>query len=1012
MKDNRNKKLPKSKEKKKIKVQEPDVNAGFFEYLWYSIKVIFATIFSFFGALGWLFQGFLAVLTVIMIGGLVAGLVVFIKVKPDLDIARQRAYDIMATIDRSDFSLDPDTEVYDSDGNLIGIINAGHYEYVNIGDISLNLQNAYIAQEDRRFKEHTGVDWIATARAGLALIKNKGAITQGGSTITQQVIKNTYLTQEKKFSRKVVEILLAPEVEKRFSKADIMEFYCNTNFYGNRCYGVQAASRYYFGKDAKELEIWEAATLAGISNSPTRYNPVKNPIDSKEKRNRVITSMYEEGFISEYQYKNAITQPLSIVQETQEGTNENYQMSYAIHCAALELMKIDNFQFKYTYESGLEASEYAKLYDEAYAEASDRIRGGGYKIYTSLNTSLQAQVQESLDNGLKRFTDKQADGKYAMQGAAVLVDNTTNYIVAVVGGRGTEDQFNRAYLSARQPGSSIKPLIDYGPAFDTGEYYPSKVMNDHKWEGGPDNSGGGFRGNITIREALNRSINTIAWQVLQGIGVDKGLSYLGAMQFQKITSIDNGVEALSLGGFTNGLRVVDMAKGYSTLANNGVFSDRTCIVRLEKNNEGNILRNQREITKQVYQEDTAYMLTDVLKGTIEQPYGTGRGLGLNNMPAAGKTGTTNNNKDAWFCGYTKYYSAAVWMGYDQPKAMPGVFGATYAGKIWQDLMNKVHTGKEHLDWEQPPTVVTEYYKPSTGEKVDYDTGVQDLFSTTATLRATQAQYEREQENLASSLEKEVAQYENFYITEVEQVYQLSTQYQQLVDKLSTIQEQSYRTPLLERVTTKYTELKRTAEEMKDVVAEYEKNKKAQEEQLEKQKELEAEQKLQQEQENIKKEAFTNAMQKLKDLNYKTNTMEQLVEDARLALQGLVGLDSYDTASQELETQIKLLNNLPTRTEWEAQEAERKRIEAEQERLKAEAESKAAQERDNELQKILDEEKKNWGPGTTPGGNITNDNGPGSGPGSSTNTPSTAPYRPRFPGDTENQPEENGPGARH
>ena len=214
----------------------------------------------------------------------------------------------------------------------------------------MNLQNAYIAQEDRRFKSHTGVDWIATFRAGLALIKNRGEITQGGSTITQQVVKNTYLTQEQSFTRKIVEILLAPEIEKKYSKADIMEFYCNTNFYGNHCYGVEAASRYYFGKDASDLESYEAAVLVGISNSPTAYNPVRNPEASLKKRNDVLQSMLEVGYLTEDAYNSAISQPLSIVQEEGEGSNENYMSSYAIHCAALALMKLDNFQFQYIFK--------------------------------------------------------------------------------------------------------------------------------------------------------------------------------------------------------------------------------------------------------------------------------------------------------------------------------------------------------------------------------------------------------------------------------------------------------------------------------------------------------------------------------------------------------------------------------------------------------------------------------------------------------------------------------------
>ena len=681
-------------------------------------RFLLAALLSILGAAGWLLQALLQMVTVLLIVCLAAGIVVLVKVQPHLERSREVAYDTLAQMERDDFSMLSDTEIFDKDGKRIGIINAGHYEYVDIADISLNLQNAYIAQEDRRFKIHNGVDWIATARAGLALIKHRGEITQGGSTITQQIIKNTYLTQEQTFTRKMVEILLAPELEKTYSKADIMEFYCNTNFYGHQCYGVQAASRYYFGKSAAELEVYEAAVLVGISNSPSTYDPITHPDAALKKRNEVLKSMLEVNMLSQEEYTKATNQPLRIIQEQQEGTDDSYLTSYAIHCASLELMKRDNFQFRYTFSDKPDYDAYMERYTAAYNEKNDSIRNGGYKIYTSLDQDIQNTLQTHLDEVLSSYTELQENGKYALQGAAAIVDNKTNYVVAIVGGRGTEDQFNRAYLSARQPGSTIKPLIDYGPAFDTGEYYPSRIINDHQWEDGPSNSSNRYYGPVTVREALNRSLNTEAWQVLEDIGIDTGLSYLDSMQFQRLTYVDNGVSSLSIGGFTNGVRIVDMAKGFSTLANNGTYNDRTCILRIEHEHEGNITARSYAVTKQVYTLDTAFMLTDVLKGTFTSPYGTGRGLGLSgDMPAAGKTGTTNNSKDTWFCGYTRYYTAAVWVGYDTPRAMPGIFGSTYAGVIWKNVMNELHEGLEPWDWEQPETVVKDAYDPVTGARL-------------------------------------------------------------------------------------------------------------------------------------------------------------------------------------------------------------------------------------------------------------------------------------------------------
>lgn len=682
------------------------------------VQFICAVVFSTLGAAGWLFQTLLQVITVLLILCFGAGCAVFIKVKPHLERSREVAYDILAQMEREDFSMLPDTEIFDKDGKRIGIINAGHYEYANISDISLNLQNAYIAQEDRRFKSHNGVDWIATTRAALALVKHRGVITQGGSTITQQIIKNTYLTQEKTFTRKMVEILLAPEIEKIYSKADIMEFYCNTNFYGHQCYGVQAASRYYFGKDASDLEVYEAAVLVGLSNSPSAYDPVLHPDASLQKRNEVLESMREVSMLTQDEYEKAVSQSLNILQQQQEGTDDRYLTSYAIHCAALELMAQDGFDFRYTFSDKPDYDAYMEQYDAAYSEKNDSIRNGGYKIYTSLDQNIQNMLQTNLDEVLSSYTELQDNGKYALQGAAVIVDNQTNYVVAIVGGRGAEDPFNRAYLSARQPGSTIKPLLDYGPAFDTGEYYPSRIVNDHLWEDGPANSGGNYYGPVTVREALNRSLNTVAWQVLEDIGIDTGLRYLDNMQFQKLTYVDNGVPALSIGGFTNGVRIVDMAKGFSTLANNGVYNDKTCILKIEHAQDGDLTARSCAVTRQVYSIDTAFMLTDVLKGTLTAPYGTGRALKLSvDMPVAGKTGTTNNSKDTWFCGYTRYYTGAVWVGYDTPRAMPGIYGSTYAGVIWKNVMNQLHEGLEPWDWEQPETVVKDSYNPVTGARL-------------------------------------------------------------------------------------------------------------------------------------------------------------------------------------------------------------------------------------------------------------------------------------------------------
>ena len=899
------------------------------------------------GITGWLFKGVLSVFTAAFLIMAAAGLILYAAVKPELDKCREIAYDKLAQMDRSDFSMLSDTVIYDKDGKQIGLINAGHYQYMDINHISMNLQNGYIAQEDRRFKNHNGVDWIATFRAGLALIKHGGEVTQGGSTITQQVIKNTYLTQERTFTRKIVEILLAPELEKKYSKADIMEFYCNTNFYGHRCYGVEAASLYYFGKHAEDLAPEEAAVLIGISNSPSAYDPVSHPDASKNKRDDVLKSMNEVGYLSNEDYEKAVSSPLKIVQKETEGTDENYQSSYAIHCAALELMKMDGFEFQYTFDNKEDYTLYSERYTTAYSEQSDRIRAGGFQIYTSLDSGLQAVLQTQIDASLSGFTELQENGKFALQGAGVIVDNKTNYVTAIVGGRGADDPFNRAYLSARQPGSTIKPLIDYGPAFDTGEYYPTRMVNDHKWEKGPSNSGRRYFGNVTVREALNRSLNTVAWQILEDIGIDFGLSYLGEMEFQKLSYVDNQVPSLSIGGFTNGVRVVDMAKGYSTLANGGVYNDRTCIVKILHEKESELTKDMTPFAKQVYRSDSAFMLTDVLKGTFTSPYGTGRGLGLeNDMPAAGKTGTTNSSKDTWFCGYTPYYTAAVWVGYDIPRNMPGIYGATYAGKIWKNVMDEIHQGLPPLDWEQPDTVE---------RRADETNGIEDYFSTTAQFRAQQSLHEKEQAALLEELTQEAEAFCAREIRSVEDTYTVKDEYASITSRLPLLDDGEQRALLLEQTEQRYDYFVSIISQMGDEIRRYEEQKAAEEKKAREEAAKEAEKQRLEEDKATKKNSFLLALETVEELEYQREDAERLVNDAIDKLSLIAGDPEADALSDRLQTAISRISTLPTAEEWEKRQAQ----EAEQEAKKEQEAQLEIQSSQARLRSSLSRERFKW-----------------------------------------------------
>ena len=604
---------------------------------------------------------------------------------------------------------------------------------------------------------------------------------------------------------------------------------------------------------------------------------------------------------------------------------------------------------------------YMENYQTTYTEKADDIRAGGYRIYTTLDQSLQQALQTQLDDVLSPYTELQDNGKYALQGAGVIVDNQTGCVAAIVGGRGTTDPYNRAYLSARQPGSTIKPLIDYGPAFDTGEYYPARLVNDHKFEGGPSNSGGSYYGNVSVREALNRSLNTVAWQILTDIGVDYGLNYLREMEFQKLTYIDNGVPSLSIGGFTNGVRVVDMAKGYSTLANGGIYNDQTCIRRIDHEHNGELTKNLKPHTQLVYQQDSAYMLTDVLKGTLNEPYGTGYGLALESgMPAAGKTGTTNSSKDTWFCGYTRYYTTAVWVGYDTPRAMPGIYGKTYAGRIWKQVMDQIHEGKELSDWEQPVTVEM---------TTDSKSGITDLFSSTLNERAQQSLHDKEQRKLEADLETAVTAFEDKTIETVEDTYWVKEQYQSIISRLNLMDGSEKRTELLERMTKRNEEFTPIINDMKDTIALYEvqkakekaeAQKKAEEEAITTRKNLEIQ---------TRKNTFLSALRDVENLEYQSEDAEDIAQNA---IDKLSLVESYEEAAsykERLQKAIDRIATLPTEDEWEAEQEKKEEAEV---TAQAANEQKIGLEQQS-LRNYLSQAKRSW---TTWSSQMTDNAGPG------------------------------------
>lgn len=874
----------------------------------------------------------LNVLLLLAVALSVCGIMVGIKVMPMYQEASKTAYDKLSSLKDTNFQKLENTKVYDKDGNIIGQIDAGDYHYADITDISKYVQWGYISTEDKRFTEHCGIDVQSLTRAGLSLIKNNGEITQGGSTITQQVIKNCLLTQEQTFSRKLVEVLLAPKIEQRFSKDKIMEFYCNTNYYGNLCYGIDTASRYYFGKKSKDLSLAEAAMLCGVSNSPNNYNPVASMKLAKEKQVQVLGNMLECGYITQEEYDKALKYKIKIKAVDTSGSKDNYMVSYAIHCTALELMKKDNFQFQYVFENKKEQDKYEKEYSQKYSEKSSLIRSGGYKIWTSFDQKLQSKLQRSIDNGLKGYRDKQDNGKFALQGSSVCIDNETGYVVAMVGGRGKNDEFNRAFLSARQPGSTIKPLLDYAPAINEGVLNPSTVLVDkpvYAISGdtssySPKNSGGGYRGSVKVREALARSINTIAYQIYKKVGSETAISYLEKMRFSSLSYADNSAEALSLGGFTNGCKVVDMARGYSTLAMGGSFTDRTCLKKVEFQGKG-ILYESEELSNTknpVFTEDTAFMMSDIMQGTIEEGYGTGRSIKDSRMIASGKTGTTSSNKDAWFCGYTKYYTTAVWIGYDTPRTMSGMYGGTVPARIWSSYMKGISKNRTKADFVMPETISLRRCGNGvySGDDLHFKRNKRSYYLRTSGTewfseqnRTKYNKYDKESalQDSINKARKELNSFLKFNIENAQDAMALDGMYSRVTSAIENIDDEYKQRSLREKAADHYSLL---STEVKEKWLQQIKEYRAKQEEIQRQQaKINAETSLHTAKRQIRETREAKAEWYITTLSsrmYYSDITKKLLKDAKIAVSRLEGYSSYNSYMDRLKAQSKRVRALP------------------------------------------------------------------------------------------------------
>ena len=579
--------------------------------------------------------------------------------------------------------------IYDSEGGVIAELkNERNIRYLTSEEIPQTVKDAFVSIEDKRFYKHNGVDVFALTRAVVKLI-DKDAITQGGSTITQQLSRNVFLSHEVSWQRKVKEMFISWELEKIYTKDQILEFYVNNIFYANNCYGIESASQKYFGKTISECSISEVAFLCAIPNSPSRFDPLDHKENTLTRRDVILEAMYKNNKITEREYKDALAEVISV--DSHSVTYEqSWAKSYAIHCVVEEMMAADGFEFQYDFELITDREDYEELYDEKFAEYREKLYLSGYQIYTSIDPQHQKALQNAIDVKLEEYNTKNTNGSYALQCAATCIDNETGLVTAIVGGRSQEDvsyDYNRAYLSSRPPGSSIKPLVVYTPLLERG-YTESTMVTDKKEADGPKNANNSYAGSVTLRTAVEKSINTVAWSKFNELGAETAMQYLLEMGFKDIMPQDY-TGSSALGGFTRGVSTLELSAAYTALENNGIYRSPSCIVRVE-DSYGNVVLEHNGAEKQVYESEASKAMTDILKGVMTN--GTAKGQGLSNMPSAGKTGTTNENKDGWFAGYTPYYTTSIWVGYDSPRWLKGLTGSAYPAEIWHNYMEEIHTG--------------------------------------------------------------------------------------------------------------------------------------------------------------------------------------------------------------------------------------------------------------------------------------------------------------------------------
>lgn len=659
--------------------------------------------------------------------------------------------------------------VLDNQGNETAtlVASGSNRVYVTIDEIPLDLQHAFVAIEDARFYEHNGIDITGIVRAGITGITS-GRFSQGASTITQQLLKNNVFTDwtsessfADKMERKIQEQYLAIQLEKVEDKDWILENYLNTINLGQNTLGVQAASQRYFNKDVSELTLSECAVIAGITQNPSRYNPVSNPDANAERRTKVLNNMLDQGYIDQAAYDTAMADNvydrIQIVDsETASDNINSYFVDALTEQVIDDLMEVKGYTetqaYKALYEGGLtiystQDPSIQQICDEEVNNADNygsetkyscsyrltiQKADGTYQNYSEQTMlsyyqgknskyNIDFDSKEAVDAAIEQYkADIMEDGDtivpngesitYTMQPQAsmTVIDQSTGEVKAIVGGRGDKTAnktLNRATDTKRQPGSTFKILSAYAPALDIGGMTLASVQDDAPYTYSNaahtpvNNYDKSYRGFTTIREGITYSINIVAVKTLTDIGVDIGYEYLQNFGFSTLCDSDR-TQALALGGITNGVTNLELTAAYATIANGGTYTKPRFYTKI-LDHDGNVLIDNTPQTHTVLKETTAWLLTNAMEDVLTN--GTGRPAHFNGMPQAGKSGTTSSDRDALFAGYTPYYTCVVWGGYDDNAELSYT---TYPKTLWKSVMGRIHENLDYKDFDKPDGITT------------------------------------------------------------------------------------------------------------------------------------------------------------------------------------------------------------------------------------------------------------------------------------------------------------------